>query len=85
MERYLNLSELAYVRHRAAELVRHRRPRKAGRVRTYASSPRTFSGAHPPRSSRPPLLPGPRRPLDTAPLDVLRAVLFGLQRLGVAF
>lgn len=84
MERYLNLSELAYVRHRAAEIMRRRRPRRAGRVRTYATAPRTSSGARPPRSPRPPLVPSPRRPLDTAPLDVLRAVLSGLHQLGVA-
>ncbi|WP_017589985.1 hypothetical protein [Nocardiopsis ganjiahuensis] len=83
MPRYLNLSELAYVRHRASELVRRRRPRRAGRVRTYATAARTPMGARPPRSPRPPLVPSPRRPLDTAPLDVLRAVLAGLHKLGV--
>ena len=40
MERYLNLSELAYVRHRAAELMRPRRPRRAGRVRAFAANRR---------------------------------------------
>ncbi|WP_017603632.1 hypothetical protein [Nocardiopsis alkaliphila] len=84
MSRYLNLSELAYVRHRAAELIQRRRPRKAGRVRIYAASPRTLSGGHRPRSPRPPLVPAPRRPLDTVPLEVLRAVLAGLHRLEVA-
>lgn len=57
MPRYLNLSELVYVRHRAAELMRPRRPRRAGRVRTYAAKPRTFSGPKPTRSLRPPLVP----------------------------
>lgn len=64
MSRYLNLSELTYVRHRATELVHRRRPRRAGRVRAYA--------------------PAPRRPLDTAPLDVLHAVLAGLHRLDAS-
>lgn len=36
MARYLNMSELAYVRHRAAEIMRSRRPRSASRVRGYA-------------------------------------------------
>jgi hypothetical protein len=83
MPRYLNMSELAYVRHRASELVRHRRPRRAGRVRTYATAPRTPAPMRPLRAPRPPLLPSPRRPLDTAPLDVLRAVLAGLHQLGL--
>jgi hypothetical protein len=30
--RCLNMSELAYVRHRAAEIMRHRRHRRASRV-----------------------------------------------------
>lgn len=51
---------------------RPRRPRRAGRVRGYAAS------------LRPPLIPSPRRPLDTAPLNVLHAVLAGLRRLGVS-
>lgn len=85
MPRYLNLSELAHVRWLASETMRRRRPRRAGRVRTYASKPRTFSGSRPPRSPRPPLVPSPRRPLDTAPPDVLRAVLAGLHKLGVVF
>lgn len=34
--RYLNLSELAYARHRAAEIMRSQRPRRAARVRAYA-------------------------------------------------
>ncbi|HJE59728.1 MAG TPA: hypothetical protein K8V84_14655 [Nocardiopsis listeri] len=83
MPRCLNLSELTYVRHRAAELVRRRRSRKAGRVRAYASAPRTLAETRSPRSPRPPRIPGPRRPLDTAPLDVLQAVLSGLHRLEV--
>lgn len=83
MPRCLNLSELTYVRHRAAELVRRRRPRRVGRVRAYASAPRTLAGARTPRSPRPPQIPSPRRPLDTAPLDVLQAVLAGLHRLEV--
>ena len=86
MERYLNLSELAYVRHRAAELLSRRRPRNAERVRTYAAAPRTLAPAEvrPPRSPRQPQVPGPRRPLDAAPLDVLHAVLVGSRQPGVA-
>ena len=85
MERYLNLSELAHVHHRAAELLSRRRPRNAERVRTYAAAPRTLALAEvrPPRSPRPPQVPGPRRPLETAPLVVLRAVLVGLRQPGV--
>lgn len=84
MPRYLNLSELAYVRHRAAEPSHRRRPRKAGRVRIYASSPRSLAEANQPRSPRPPLIPAPRRPLEAVPPEVLRAVLVGLHRLEVA-
>jgi hypothetical protein len=79
MERYLNLSELAYVRHRAAEIMRNRRPRRAGRVRAFAA----MSTPHPEPRPRPhgsPMVPRPRRPMDTAPLEVLRAVLCGLQQ-----
>lgn len=83
MSRYLNLSEPAYVRHRTAKPMHRSRPRKAGRVLVYAWSPRTFVGGRQPRSPRPPLVPAPRRPLDTVPLEVLRAVLAGLHRLGV--
>ena len=83
MARYLNLSEPSHARWLASETTRHRRPRKAKRVRNYAAKPRTFSGAKPLRSPRPPLVPSPRRPLDTAPLDVLHAVLAGLHKLGV--
>ncbi|MBQ1081070.1 hypothetical protein [Nocardiopsis sp. B62] len=72
MGRYLNLSELASVGWLASETIRPRRPRRAGRVRGYAAF------------LRPPLIPSPRRPLDTAPLDVLHAVLAGLRRLGVS-
>lgn len=61
-----------------------RRPRRAGRVRAFAANPRSRSEARPARSPRPPLIPAPRRPLDTAPLQVLHAVLAGLQRLEVA-
>ncbi|GAB3712154.1 hypothetical protein [Nocardiopsis oceani] len=93
MPRYLNLSELAYVRHRAAELVHRRRPHNAGRVRTYAAAPRTLTEVRPPRSPRPPQVPGPRRPLETAPLQLLQTVLqtalqtipAGAHRPGVAF
>ncbi len=84
MSRYLNLSEPVRVRHRAAELIELRSPRKAGRVRIYASSPRTSSGGHQPRSPRPPLIPAPRRPLEVVPLELLHAVLAGLHRLEVA-
>ena len=84
MSRYLNLSEPAPARHRAAEMIEPRRLRKAGRVRIYASSPRTLSGGHRPRSPRPPLIPAPRRPSETVPVEVLHAVLVGLHRLEVA-
>ncbi|GHC78594.1 hypothetical protein GCM10007079_16020 [Nocardiopsis terrae] len=84
MSRYLNLSELAHVRWLASETMRRRRPRRAGRVRAYAAKPRALSGSRSPRPPRPPLVPSPRRPLDTAPLDVLHAVLAGLHRLGVS-
>ena len=49
MARYLNLSELAYVRHRAAEMLSRRRPRRAARVRRFA-----LAGPIPPQ----------RRPVD---------------------
>ncbi|GAA1456542.1 hypothetical protein GCM10009603_03150 [Nocardiopsis exhalans] len=84
MTRCLNLSELAYVRYRATEILRRRRPRRAGRVRSYAANPRIHTEVRSSRPARPPLIPAPRRPLDTAPLDVLQAVLAGLRRLGVA-
>jgi hypothetical protein len=79
--RYLNLSELAYVRHRAAELMRRRRPRRAGRVRAFAANLPFRSETRP---ARPPLVPLPRRPLDSVPLLILQTLLAGLQRLGVA-
>lgn len=72
---YLNLSEPVLTRRRASEGAHRQRPRRATRVRAYAST-------RPPRSFRP-LIPSPRRPLDTVPLDVLRAVLAGLHRLVV--
>ncbi|GAA1072584.1 hypothetical protein [Nocardiopsis metallicus] len=84
MARYLNLSELAHVRWLASEAMRCRRPRRARRVRAYAPVPRILILGQPLCSPRTPWVPAPRRPLDSAPLDVLRAVLAGLQRLGVA-
>lgn len=85
MARYLNLSELAHVRWMATEAMCRRRPRRAGRVRSYVAVHRPPASGHPPRSLRPPQVPGPRRLLDTEePPDVLQAVLAGLQRLGVA-
>lgn len=72
MARYLNLSELAYVRHRAAELIRWRRPRSASRVRVYA--PRIPA----------PRRPVDLAPVDLAPVDVLLRVVDGLRRLEVA-
>ena len=84
MPRHLNLSELVYVRHRASELMRRRRPHRAGRVRAYATRPRILTTRRSPRPSRPPLIPGPRRPLDAAPLQILHTVLTELHRLGVA-
>ncbi len=82
MPRCLNLSELTYVRYRAAELMCRRRPRRAGRVRAFAANLPFHSEARPARSARPPLIPAPRRPLDTAPLEILQVVLSGLRRLG---
>ncbi|GAA1469351.1 hypothetical protein GCM10009603_64850 [Nocardiopsis exhalans] len=84
MARCLNLSELAHVRWLASEAMRRRRPRRARRVRGYAPAPRNLILGQPLCSPRPPRVPAPRRPLDSAPLDVLQAVLAGLQRLGVA-
>ena len=81
MPRCLNLSELTYARYRAAELMCRRRPRRAGRVRAFAANPPFRSETRP---ARPPLVPLPRRPLDTAPLEILQAVLSGLRRLGAA-
>lgn len=52
MPRCLNLSELASVRYRATEILRRRRPRRAGRVRAFAANPRIHSEArhsHPAR------------------------------------
>lgn len=89
--RYLNLSELAHVRWLASEAMRRRRPRKASRVRAFAA----MTTPHPePRPNGPVVpVPLPRRPLststprlwplETAPLQILHAVLTGLQRLGV--
>lgn len=76
MPRYLNLSKPAYVRRCALEITSRRRSHRASRVRAYAA-------IRPPRSPRP-SVPSPRRPLDTAPLEVLRTVLAGLHRLVVA-
>ncbi|GAA1078143.1 hypothetical protein GCM10009642_13550 [Nocardiopsis metallicus] len=87
MPRYLNLSELAHVRWLASEAMRRRRPhrpRRARRVRAYAPAPRTLALGESSRSPLPPRIPAPRRPLDSAPMDVLQAVLAGLRRLGVA-
>ncbi|QRN81041.1 MAG: hypothetical protein JK586_06010 [Nocardiopsis sp. BM-2018] len=83
MARYLNLSELAHVRWLASEAMR-RRPRRARRVRSYAPVPPTVVLGGLSCSPRPLRVPAPRRPLDSAPMDVLQAVLAGLRRLGVA-
>lgn len=71
MARYLNLSELAYVRHRAAEIMRSRRPRRAARVRAFVDP-----WLQP--------VPPPRRPVDLVPVAVLFRVLDGLHRMEVA-
>lgn len=76
MPRYLNFYEQAHARRCALESMRNHRSPRASRVRAY-TAPR------PPRSPRP-SVPSPRRPLDTAPLVVLRVVLSGLHRLVVA-
>ncbi|GAA1463645.1 hypothetical protein NE857_32160 [Nocardiopsis exhalans] len=83
MPRYLNLSELAHVRWLASEAMRHRRPRRAGRVRAYAPAPRPLILGPPLCSPRQPRIPAPQRPLDTAPLLILQLLLAGLRRLGV--
>lgn len=80
MPRYLNLSELAHVRWLASDAMR-RRPRRAGRVRAFAANPRIHFEVRP---ARPPRVPAPRRPLDSAPLQILQLFLAGLRRLGVA-
>lgn len=67
--RYLNLSELAYVRWLASEALRWRRPRRAARVRAF-----TLAGPIPP----------PRRPVDLGDMSVLVRVLHGLHRLEVS-
>ncbi|GAA1464843.1 hypothetical protein NE857_04180 [Nocardiopsis exhalans] len=84
MARYLNLSELAHVRWLASEAMRRRRPRRASRVRSYAPVPRNLTLEQPSCSPRPPRVPMPRRPLETAPLQILQLLLAGLHRLGVA-
>ena len=66
--RYLNLSELAYVRWLASEALRWRRPRRAHRVRAFA-----LAGPTP-----------PRRPVDLGDLTLLGRVLEGLHRLEVS-
>lgn len=68
MTRYLNLSELAYVRHRAAEIMRSQRPRRAARVRAFVNPWLTP-------------VPPPRRPVDIADLAVLHRVLTALRAL----
>ncbi len=78
--RYLNLSHLVCGLYLTTEVMRRRRPRQAARVRAFA--------ANPPRQvvsrSRGPLIPSPRRPIDTMPMQVLAAVLAGLRRWAVA-
>ncbi|PWV48452.1 hypothetical protein BDW27_1104 [Nocardiopsis sp. L17-MgMaSL7] len=76
--RSLNLSALACMCYLASEAFRRRRPRQAARVRAFAANPRRTT-------SRPrgPLIPSPRRPIDTIPMEVLGAVLAGLRRLAV--
>lgn len=64
--RYLNHSELAYVRWAATEAMRWRRPRRANRVRAFAPQ-------------APLTIPAPRRPVD---VTVLHRVLAGLRALG---
>lgn len=68
MARYLNMSELAYVRHRAAEMMRGRRPRRANRVRAFVDP-----WLQP--------VPPPRRPVDITDLAVLHRVLATLRAL----
>lgn len=77
--RSLNLSALACVCHLASVAFHRRRPRQAARVRAFAANPRTTTSR-----SRGPLIPSPRRPIDSAPMQVLGTVLAGLRRLAVA-
>ncbi len=79
--RSLNLSALvlACVCHLVSVAFHRRRPRQAARVRAFAANPRRTSVR-----SRGPLIPSPRRPIDSAPMLVLEAVLSGLRRLAVA-
>ncbi len=79
--RSLKLSALACVCHLASVAFHRRRPRQAARVRAFAANPprRTTTSC-----SRRPLIPAPRRPIDSVPLQVLEVVLAGLRRLAVA-
>ncbi|QVJ02010.1 hypothetical protein KGD82_03685 [Nocardiopsis eucommiae] len=77
--RFLNLSALACVCHLVSVAFYRRRPRQAARVRAFATNPRTTTSR-----SRGPLIPSPRRPIDSAPMQVLEVVLSGLRRLAVA-
>ncbi len=77
--RSLKLSALACVCHLASVAFPRRRPRQAARVRAFAANPRTTTSR-----SRGPLIPAPRRPIDSIPLQVLEVVLSGLRRLAVA-
>ncbi len=77
--RSLKLSALACMCHLASGAFHRRRPRQAARVRAFAANPgRTTS------RSRGPLIPSPRRPIDSAPMQVLEAVMAGLRRWAVA-
>lgn len=78
--RSLNLSALACVCHLVSVAFHRRRPRQAARVRSFAANPpRTTTSC-----SHRPLIPAPRRPIDSVPLQVLEVVLAGLRRLAVA-
>ncbi|QVJ01668.1 hypothetical protein KGD82_00625 [Nocardiopsis eucommiae] len=77
--RSLKLSALACMCHLASVAFHRRRPRQASRVRAFAANPRTTTSR-----SRGPLIPAPRRPIDSAPMQVLEVVLSGLRRLAVA-
>lgn len=74
--RYLNPSALVAVRYLASEAMRHRRPRRAARVRSYAPLPHRRETPLAPTA--PPVVPAVPRVI---PLDVLSAVLDGLNRL----
>ncbi len=78
--RSLNLSALACMCHLVSVAFHRRRPRQAARVRAFAANPPHTTTSR----SRGPVIPAPRRPIDSVPMQVLGAILAGLRRLAVA-